>query len=61
MICPPVGLVAPDHDQILPLDPGHLMAIKPSNHPARDPSPGTQHQHCKPNGDSNVDDYDERS
>jgi hypothetical protein len=45
MICPPmVSWWLADHDQILPLDHGHLMAIKPSNHPARDPSQpqGTQ-------------------
>jgi hypothetical protein len=38
MMCPPVGWWLADHDQILPLDPGHLMAIKPSNYPARDPA-----------------------
>jgi hypothetical protein len=38
MICPRlVGSCLADDKQILPRDPDHLMAIKPSNHAAADP------------------------
>jgi hypothetical protein len=38
MICPRlVGSCLADDKQILPRDPGHLMAINPSNHAAGDP------------------------